>query len=203
MSAERCCMIIDAEPVVRAGVRRELESDWGFEELDHGGDARDVLRSVAIEVAIVEMRSAADGVPSGTATIRALLHQQPGLAVVGHGGGVERHALAEALDAGASGYVSKRSPTAVIRKAVEAVADFGSFIDPSIDRRGNGRPPITRRQRQILQLYADGLTTAEAAERLELSAETVRTHAKATLPRLGATDRAHAVAIALRGGLIA
>lgn len=203
MSPERCCMIIDAEPVVRAGVRHELGTDWGFEELPHGGDAGDVLRSVAIEVAIIEMRAAADGAPSGTATIRELLVQQPGLAVVGHGGGVERHALVEALDAGASGYVSKRSPTATIRDAVEAVSDFGSFIDPSIDRRGNGRPPITRRQRQILQLLADGLTTAEAAERLELSAETVRTHVKATLPRLGATDRAHAVAIALRSGLIA
>ncbi len=203
MSTERCCMIIDAEPVVRAGVRHELETNWEFEELPHGGDAKEVLRSVAIEVAIVEMRTAANGVPSGTATIKDLLTQQPGLGVVGHGGGVERHALAEALDAGASGYVSKRSPADTIRRAVEAVADFGSFIDPSIDRRNNGRPPITRRQRQILQFFADGLTTADAAERLGLSSETVRTHAKATLPRLGATDRAHAVAIALRSGLIA
>ena len=90
MSPERCCMIIDAEPVVRAGVRHELEADWGFEELPHGGDAGDVLRSVAIEVAIIEMRAAADGAPSGTATIRELLVQQPGLAVVGHGGTVLR-----------------------------------------------------------------------------------------------------------------
>lgn len=203
MSAGRCCMIIDAEPVVRAGIRRELETDWGFEELPHGGEARDVLRSVTIEVAIVEMRTASEDAPAGTATIRELLIQQPGLGVVGHGGGVEQHALAEALDAGASAYVSKRSPTETIRRAVEAVTDFGSFIDPSIDRRGNGRPPITRRQRQILQFFADGLTTAEAAEQLDLSSETVRTHAKAALPRLGATDRAHAVAIALRAGLIA
>ncbi len=203
MSAERCCMIIDAAPVVRAGIRRELEPDWALEELPHGGDAGDVLRSVGFEVAIVEMRPAANGAPSGTATIRKLLVQQPGLGVVAHGGGVERHALVEALDAGASAYVSRSSPTPVMRRAVDAVSDFESFIDPSIDRRGDGKPPITRRQRQILQLLADGLTTAEAAERLGLSGETVRTHAKATLPRLGARDRAHAVAIALRAGLIA
>lgn len=202
MSGERCCMIIDAEPVVRAGIRMELEPDWAFEELDNGSDAAKVLRSVSIDVAIVEMRPAENGAPSGTATIKQLLHQQPGLGVVGHGGGIERHALVEALDAGAAAYVSKLSPTETIREAVEAVAEQGAFVDPSIDRRGDGKPPITRRQRQILQFFADGLTTDEAAERLELSSETIRTHAKAAIPRLGATDRPHAVAIALRAGLI-
>jgi DNA-binding NarL/FixJ family response regulator len=61
---------------------------------------------------------------------------------------------------------------------------------------------VTPRQRQILQMFADGHSTDEAAKRLGLSAETVRTHAKATLPRLGARDRAHAIAIALRSSLI-
>ena len=61
---------------------------------------------------------------------------------------------------------------------------------------------MTPRQREILQLFADGHATDEVARRLGLSAETVRTHAKASLPRLGARDRPHAVAIALRSGLI-
>ncbi len=148
------------------------------------------------------MRPAENGAPSGTATIRELLKQQPGVGAIGYGGGIERHALVEALDAGASAYVSKRSDLDVLRQAVAAVADFESFIDPSVARRGDGKPPITRRQRQILQMLADGMTTEKAAKKLGLSSETVRTHAKAALPRLGATDRAHAVAIALRGGLI-
>lgn len=203
MSAEHCCMIIDAQPVVRVGIRHALSDDgWGFEELDDGGDAGEVLTNVGFDIVIVEMRPAENGAPSGTTTIRELLKQQPGLGVIGHGGGIERHALVEALDAGASAYVSKRSPLDVMRQAVDAVADFESFIDPSVAHRGNGKPPITRRQRQILQLVADGHTTERAAKKLGLSSETVRTHAKAALPRLGATDRAHAVAIALRGGLI-
>ena len=61
-----------------------------------------------------------------------------------------------------------------------------------------GASALTRRQRQILQLYADGQSTARVAKRLGLSAETIRTHTKAILARLGARDRAHAVAIALR-----
>ncbi|MFN8152576.1 MAG: response regulator transcription factor [Solirubrobacterales bacterium] len=205
MSDERCCMIIDAHPVTRLGIRDALSSGeaWSFEELPHGGDALETLRSVGpFEVAVVEMRPAENGSPSGTATIKALLLEQPGLGVVGHGGGIERHALAEALDAGASAYVSKHSSPETMRRAVEAVSDFESFVDPAVDRRGDGKPPITRRQRQILQLLADGCSATEAAEQLNLSAETVRTHAKAILPRLGANNRAHAIAIALRGGLI-
>ena len=61
---------------------------------------------------------------------------------------------------------------------------------------------LTRRQREILQLYADGLSTESAAQRLGLSTETVRTHTKGVLARLEARDRAHAVAIGLRNALI-
>ncbi len=203
MSAERCCMIIDAHPVIRLGIRRVLEPDWEFEELPDGSDAVDLLASVArIEVAIVEMRSAGPGSPSGPTTIRALLDAQPGLGVVAYGGRMERHAMVEALDAGAAAYVSKRSAAATMRSAVEAVVELESFIDPGIGRGASSDPAITRRQREILQLFADGLSPDDAAKRLGLSTETVRTHAKASLPRLGARDRAHAIAIALRGSLI-
>jgi DNA-binding NarL/FixJ family response regulator len=205
MSAERCCMIIDARPLVRLGIRRELGPDWDFEEMSDGRGAIETLNSVGrIEVAIVEMRSAelAREAPSGTATIRDLLHHQPGLGVVAHGGRIERHAVSEAFDAGASAYVSKRSSGATMREAVNAVADFDSFIDPAVKPDGLGPQRITRRQREILQFFADGLSTDDAAGRLGLSPETIRTHAKACLGRLGARDRAHAVAIALRGSLI-
>ena len=89
-----------------------------------------------------------------------------------------------------------------MRSAVDEVLRFNSFIDPDVESSNRDRPRVTPRQRQILQMFADGHSTDEAAKRLGLSAETVRTHAKATLPRLGARDRAHAIAIALRSSLI-
>lgn len=196
-------MIIDAHPVVRLGIRRLLEPAWEFDELPHGADAVDLLTSVGhFDVAIVEMRTATTGAPSGPATIRALLKTQPGLGIVAHGGRAERHALVEALDAGASAYVSKRSSPTAMTAAVAAVERFESYIDPGVTGREAAELSITRRQRQILQLFADGLSTDEVAKRLGLSLETVRTHARASLPRLGAHDRAHAVAIAMRGSLI-
>lgn len=203
MTARRSGLIIDAHPVVRLGIRRLLEPEWDLEELRDGHGAVEFVNSIGrIEVAIVEMRAASRGRPSGAATIRALLDTQPGLAIVANGGRVERHSMAEALDAGASAYVSKRSPPATLRAAVEAVVELESFIDPAIERGGGCEPAITPRQREVLQLFADGLSPEQAARRLGLSPDTVRTHAKASLPRLGARDRAHAVAIALRGSLI-
>ena len=64
------------------------------------------------------------------------------------------------------------------------------------------RGKLTRRQREILQLLADGESTTVAARELDLSEETVKTHMKNTLARLGAKNRTHAVAIALRESLI-
>jgi DNA-binding NarL/FixJ family response regulator len=196
-------MIIDSHPVVRLGIKRLLEPSWDFEELPDGRGAVDLLNSVgSFEVAIVEMRSAAKDAPSGTATIRQLLRHQPGIGIVAHGGRVDRHAIGEALDAGATAYVSKRSSPTTMRSAVDAVVGFDSFIDPDIESARTAQPRVTPRQREILQMFADGHPTDEVARRLGLSAETVRTHAKASLPRLGARDRPHAVAIALRSGLI-
>ncbi len=196
-------MIIDSHPVVRLGIRRLLEPSWDFEELADGRGAVELLSSVgSFEVAIVEMRAAGNSAPSGTATIRSLLRHQPGLGVVAHGGRSDRHAISEALRAGASAYVSKHSSPSTMRSAVDEVLSFNSFIDPDVDSGDGERTTMTPRQRQILQMFADGHSTEEAAKRLGLSAETVRTHAKASLPRLGARDRAHAVAIAIRSGLI-
>jgi DNA-binding CsgD family transcriptional regulator len=88
-----------------------------------------------------------------------------------------------------------------LSNAVDAAAESERFVDP-VAKGMRGRPALTRRQREILQLYADGNSTARVARNLGLSAETVRTHTKGILARLQARDRAHAVAIALRTSLI-
>ena len=103
--------------------------------------------------------------------------------------------------AGATAYVAKSSPTEALSEAVDAAADAEKFVVPAARKR-TGAGAITRRQREILQHYADGLSTTTVAKRLGLGTETIRTHTKAALSRLGARDRAHAVAIGLRNSLI-
>jgi DNA-binding NarL/FixJ family response regulator len=180
-----------------------LHPDFDVEELDDGRGATELLTSVGhFDAAVVEMRAAgSNGVPSGTSTIRDLRRAEPTLGVVAFGGPTERHAVREALDAGATAYVSKRSDPSALRDAVEAVCAEEAFVDPAA---GGSRSSstVTRRQREVLQLFANGLSTQQAAKRLGISQETVRTHAKASLSRLGARDRTHAVAMAVRGSII-
>jgi DNA-binding NarL/FixJ family response regulator len=206
VSNDRRCLVIDAHPTVRLGVREALASRYEVEEANTGSNALELLTSVGdFDVVIVDLRreDAQDGTDlSWTATIRALRKAQPGLGIVAHGAHAQRHAVREAMRAGATAYVVKSSPLDALSQAVDAAAQSERFVDPAAADRTRGRPVLTQRQRQILQLYADGQSTARVAKRLGLSAETVRTHTKAILSRLGARDRVHAVAIALRSALI-
>jgi DNA-binding NarL/FixJ family response regulator len=97
--------------------------------------------------------------------------------------------------------VAKSSPVASLARAVDAAVEAETFVDPAA-RAESARLGLTRRQREILQLYADGHSSIEAGNHLGVTLETVRTHTKAILSRLEARDRAHAVAIGLRSALI-
>jgi two-component system, NarL family, response regulator len=138
---------------------------------------------------------------TGPEAIRMLHRSNPGLGIVAHGELPERHLASDALQAGASAYVSRTAGPTHLRQAVDAAIAQERFIDPAVPPKGS-RGKLTRRQRQILQLLADGESTTVAARQLDLSEETVKTHTKAVLVRLGAKNRTHAVAIAVRECLI-
>jgi DNA-binding NarL/FixJ family response regulator len=202
MEAARACIVIDSQPLVRLGIARLLAPEFETEGVDGCAEALDLLTNVGdFDVAVVEMRSApGDGSLSGAAAIRELLSAQPGLGIVALGHPLERHAVRSALDSGAAAYVGRGSDPAALRRAVEAAVEQEAFIDPATAR--PGRAALTPRQREVLQLFADGLTTPEVAQRLGLSEQTVKTHAKAGISRIGARDRSHAIALAMRSQLI-
>lgn len=207
LSDQRRCLVIDAQPTVRLGIRGLLDDRYEIEEAEDFHRAVEMLNAVdGFDVAVVEMSRPAKGdgeEGSSTAAIRALRKARSGLGIVAHAPSAERRAVTEAIDAGANAFVAKSSPAAALSRAVDAAADSEPFIDPAADgAAGRDGTALTRRQRQILQLFADGHATAEIAVRLGVSAETVRTHAKGILARLSARDRTHAVAKGLRGGLI-
>ncbi|MBN9621466.1 MAG: response regulator transcription factor, partial [Actinobacteria bacterium] len=156
------------------------------------------------DVAILDMgwRRNGDGPSiSGTETIREMHRAAPVLAIVAHGERPERHLANAAIGAGAAAYVARTAGPEQMRKAVQAAAAQERFVDGDVPPKGS-RGTITRRQREILQLLADGESTTVAARKLGLSEETVKTHMKNTLARLEARNRSHAVAIGLRESLI-
>ena len=206
MPSERpTCLIVDGHPLVRLGVRGVLGSDFELQEAESRESALDLVRDIGnFDVAIVDMSWRQNGDVasiSGAETIRSLRRGAAGLGIVAHGERPERHLASDALQAGASAYVSRTAEPEELRRAVAAAAAQESFVDPAVPPKGS-RGKLTRRQREILQLLADGESTTVAARELGLSEETVKTHTKNTLARLGARNRTHAVAIGLRECLI-
>ena len=199
------CLVVDPHPLVRLGVRETLGGDFEVHESDSREEALDLIRDIgSIDVAIVDLRRGPDGVDGaicGDEAIKALRKSAPGLGIVAHGAQPDRHLATAAIQAGASAYVSRTADAAELRRAVDAALEQQTFVDPAVPPKGS-RGKLTRRQREILQLLANGESTTVAARELDLSEETVKTHTKNALGRLGARNRTHAVAIALRESLI-
>lgn len=198
--------MIDGHPIVRLGVREALQDRFEIHEVTSREEGVELVRAIgSFDVAILDMRRWSDNnhpEPIGaTEAIRALLRSEPMLGIVAHGDRAERHLASAALQAGASAYISRTASAEQLQRAAQAALAQERFVDPAVPPRGS-RGKLTRRQREILQLLANGESTTVAARELDLSEETIKTHTKNALARLEARNRTHAVAIALRESLI-
>jgi DNA-binding NarL/FixJ family response regulator len=198
------CLIVDDHPVVRAGVRAVLEDTWQGADITDAqsvDDAADATGGSAPDVVIVDPWRA--GVDVGDVVDR--LQQEVGAPIVVFTSDGGARLLSEALKAGVKGYVRKDSPSDDLIRAIEAARSGEFYVDPGLSSTivlDEGDRTLSARQREILQMLADGMQTDAVAERLGLSTETVRTHTKRILAKLEASTRTQAVAIGIRHGLI-
>jgi DNA-binding NarL/FixJ family response regulator len=157
------------------------------------------------DVALIDIRLPGE---SGIALTRRLLRRRPELAVLLYTGHADIELLYEGLDSGARGYALKDGPTEELLEAIRAIAAGGTYVDPRLRpallSRGVTKrvPHLSPREREILDLLAQGLTGEQIAGQLFLSPETVRTHVRNAMEKLEANTRVHAIAIALRQGEI-
>jgi DNA-binding NarL/FixJ family response regulator len=117
----------------------------------------------------------------------------------------ERSLLGRGLESGAKGYILKEAPHQTLLKAIDKVVAGDGFVDPALMPAflGDARDEmLTGREREILQLLADGMSNADVAAKLFISQETVKSHVRHILTKLEADTRTHAVAIALRDAII-
>jgi DNA-binding NarL/FixJ family response regulator len=200
------CLIIDDHPVVRQGIRALLEREIdsvvvtdaatpaaAFGANEDGGEAPHVV--------VVDPRGAGAEVGS----LVADLNRELGSAIVVFTSNGGARLLSESLKAGVKGYVRKDSPPEDLVRAIRAARSGDFYVDPALSSTivlEEGDRTLTARQREILQMLADGMQTEAVARRLGLSTETVRTHTKRILAKLHADTRTQAVAIAIRNGLI-
>jgi DNA-binding NarL/FixJ family response regulator len=198
------CLIVDDHPVVRAGIRSLLEDTWRDAKVTDAAsvdDAQSVAAEGKPDVVIVDPWRA--GIDVGDVVQR--LQDEVGAAIVVFTSDGGARLLSEALKAGVKGYVRKDSPSDDLIRAIEAARAGEFYVDPGLSSTivlDEGDRTLSARQREILQMLADGMQTDAVAERLGLSTETVRTHTKRILAKLEASTRTQAVAIGIRHGLI-
>jgi len=198
------CLIIDDHPVVRQGIRALLERELDRVEVSDAPTPEAALDSAVSngpDVVIIDPRTAAPEVGQLVSNLSRELDSA--IVVFTSNGGARL--LAEALKAGVKGYVRKDSPPEDLVRAIRAAQTGEFYVDPALSSTivlEEGDRTLTVRQREILQMLADGMQTEAVARRLGLSTETVRTHTKRILAKLHADTRTQAVAIAIRNGLI-
>ncbi len=205
MDDRTTCIVVDDHEVVRAGMRGRLQQlDWLdlVGEASTAHDARELIRRLEPRLALMDVRLP-DG--DGLDVARTLIDDGLSTRVVLYSGVATTAQAEQALEAGVSGFVLKDSSIGAVVDALGAARDGRRYIDPTIAA-DLMSPAVARRlsprEREILVLMADGGQNASIAFELGISTETVKAHVSNILTKFGADGRTHAVAIAIREGII-
>jgi DNA-binding NarL/FixJ family response regulator len=214
MSAIRV-LLADDHNLVRAGIRALVEGIEGITivaEADNGREAVVLAKLHRPELVVMDISMRELNGIEATAQIRAELPQTRVLVLSMH---TTEDFVRRALKAGASGYLVKDSAPLELKMAIEAICRGETYLSSRVSKSllsglVGGRPPsaqssldaLTPRQREILQLIAEGKSTKEIAFTLSVSVKTVETHRAALMERLGIHDVAGLVVFAVRHELI-
>jgi two-component system nitrate/nitrite response regulator NarL len=204
-------LIADDHPVYRQGLERAIGERSDLELVGSTADGRQALERIQElepDVAVVDVRMPGlDGLKIVGSVQRDGLRTKIVLLTGYEDSGVAYKALAE----GAAGYVSKASDHTELCESIVAAARGETVIAPQFAagiateiqlRETSERPALTDREGEVLRLLAEGRTAARIGEALHLSEATVKTHLHNLYDKLGVSDRAAAVATAMRWGLL-
>jgi DNA-binding NarL/FixJ family response regulator len=202
------CFVADDHPAIVDAVCRFLEEEPEVDLVGRGGHGERALEELARlqpDVAILDIRMPA---LTGIEIARRLAADGSATAVVLYTAYPERSLLLEALDAGARGFLLKEAPLADLMRAIRTVAAGGTYVDAALasilagPQAAERLPSLTKREREVLRMLADGMRNEQVARELGISPFTVRTHVKKAMDKLEADTRTEAVARAMRASLI-
>ena len=205
-------LVADDHPLFREGVARAVRERPDLELVGQVGDGRAALagiRELSPAVAVVDLRlPEVDGVGIANAVARDGLATR----VLVLSAFTDPRLVYEAMSAGAAGFFSKDADREAVLDAVAAVARGESRVEPRLQSalfaemreraRDDERPLLTPREREVLGLMAEGLSAPAIGRRLYLATATIKSHQARIYEKLGVSDRAAAVAAAMRAGLL-
>jgi two-component system, NarL family, nitrate/nitrite response regulator NarL len=203
-------LVADDHPAMRGALARLVREHPALELIGEAGDgaqALTMIEALAPHVALLDVRM--PGL-DGLGLLGRLRAAGSPVRVLLISGGDDSEVAHEAIAQGAAGFLSKDAEEESIGTAILAVAEGRSVLSPELQSgvldlirtRARGTVQLSGRERELLELAAAGLTTNEIASRLHLSPNTVKTYWQRLYEKLGAGDRASAMAEAIRRGLL-
>ena len=207
-------LIAEDHALVRAGFRALLSDCPGVQVVAETGDGRQALRLVQeVQPDVILMDISMPGLNGLEATAR-VVGEHPNIRVIILSMHADEEYVLQALRAGASGYLLKDSDAAELGLAIAAVMRGETYLSPQVSKHviadylrlvgdeSNSHEPLTPRQREVLQLIAEGHTTKQIAQILSVSEKTAMTHRAQLMERLDIHDIAGLVRYAIRIGLV-
>ncbi len=202
-------LIVDDHSVVREGLRMFLVRDPDLEvvgEAADGAEALEQARQLRPDVVVMDLLMP---VLDGIAATRAIRRELPETEVLALTSVLESASVVEAIRAGAIGYLLKDAQAAELRRAIKAAAAGQVQLSPQASAHLLGAirtpelpEPLTPREMDVLRLLAQGQSNKEIARALHLVEETVKSHVRHILAKLGVQSRTQAVLAAIRLGIV-
>ncbi len=205
-------LIADDHAVVAEGLRHLIEAERDIEVVACVGDGREAVqkaRELQPDVVLMDL-----SMPelNGADATRAILERDARCRVIVLSMYAQREYVRRALKAGAAGYVVKRSAAKEVVEAIRAVHAGQRYLSPRVadvvlddytdEKQDDPLSRLSAREREVLQLLAEGRTGAQIAERLSLSQKTVETYRARLVEKLGIRDLAGLVRFAIQKGLV-
>jgi two-component system response regulator NreC len=209
-------VLADDHTIVRKGLRSLLDAEVDMDVIGEAGDGKEAIELVGQLKPHIVVMDIGMPVLNGLEATRRIIKKHPDTKVLILTMHTNEEYVFEILQAGASGYIIKKAAPTELVAAIRAVKQGESFLSPSIskkvieeylqrageEKREDAFDLLTDREREVLQLIAEGLSTREIAEKLFISTKTVETHRMHVMEKLDLHGTADLTRYAIRKGIV-